>query len=203
MCLLCVFFFNVHKYFGSWILGRATLWLNSAYKIYKTEFLRFTAGQVQVCTSDLPARDHFCRHPAGRRIERNREKTSPAFLLRTSIKSQAAIGLFLHTFAWRMGVTEPQLESPFVFCSAALEAQRGGGSARSGATARWRGRSGASPESGDHASRGALCCGGVFPQAWLSTVALSCMWFLSAHRQLARWGVEFWFSFSFNLCKIK
>ena len=80
-----------------------------------------------------------------------------------------------------MGVTEAQLESPFVFYFAALGAQHGGGSARSGATARWRGRSGASPESGDHASSGAFCCGGVFPQAWFSTVALSYVWFLSAH----------------------
>ena len=75
------FFFNVHKYFGSWILGRATLWLNSAYKIYKTEFLPFTAGQVQVCTSDLTARDHFCRHPARRRIEYNKGKNKPSFLV--------------------------------------------------------------------------------------------------------------------------
>lgn len=170
-CAFCIFFFNVHKYLGSWILGRATLWLNSTYKIYKTEFLPFTAGQVQVCTSDLTARDHFCRHPARRRIEHNKGKNKPSFLVEDIYQESSCYWLVFTYLCLKNECYRTPVGKPLcvLFCCI-------GGSAW-----RWECKVWSHSQVEGQQWRPCFLLGGVFPMHGSVLSLLSCMWFLSAH----------------------
>ena len=89
------------------------------------QFLPFTAGQVQVCTSDLTDRDHFCRHPA-RRIEHNKGKNKPSFLVEDIYQESSCYWLVFTYFCLKNGCYRSPVGKPLrvLFCCAGGSARR-------------------------------------------------------------------------------